>query len=124
MYSASIIYVVESRLGNPTLSIQSLANQIRISERRCRRLCRSSLGMPFRRYARLIRLHRAADLLTTSPLSIKAIAGRVGYCTSSHLYAYATGLNKVSDTVYPGSTTHFVINSGYRNPAAERQAAL
>jgi hypothetical protein len=38
-------------------------------------------------------------------------------------YAYADGLNYMSDNLYAGSTAHFVINSGYRNPAAERVAA-
>ncbi len=34
-------------------------------------------------------------------------------------YAYATGLNYMSDNINPGSTAHLPINSGYRNPAAE-----
>ena len=46
---------------------------------------KQATGLAPKEYAREIRLARAEDLLTGSDLSVKEIAGRLGYYSASHL---------------------------------------
>ncbi len=59
---------------------------------------------------------------SSSELTVDQSTGAPTYSILQQ-YALATGLDSVSDNAFAGSTSHFAITSGYRNPAAEVAAA-
>lgn len=80
-----ILKYMEERYQNITL--QELANFFHYSERHMIRLLKEYTGQSFSQNIQKIKLKHAAQLLTTTNLSQKEIASRVGYSNPSHLKA-------------------------------------
>jgi len=61
------------------LRLQDLAQATALSASRLCHLFKSETGTPPARYLRLMRLRNAADLLKNTALSVKEVAGRLGF---------------------------------------------
>jgi transcriptional regulator GlxA family with amidase domain len=66
------------------LSVNDLAKRVRLSPSRLRQLFKAETGTSPIKYRRLLRLEHAKSLLENSLLSVKEIAGEVGYSDVSH----------------------------------------
>jgi AraC family transcriptional regulator of arabinose operon len=64
--------------------VGQLAKSVHLSSSRLRHLFKSELGLTITRYRKLLRLEKARDLLRTSFLEVKEIAGIVGFGDVSH----------------------------------------
>lgn len=78
-----ILKYMEERYQNVTL--QEVAHFFHYSERHMIRLLKEYTGQSFSQNIKKIKLKHAAKLLTTTTLSQKDIAARVGYSNPSHL---------------------------------------
>lgn len=67
------------------LDVKSVANTLGVSYLTLYRKFKQATGLAPKEYAREIRLARAEDLLAGTDLSVKEIAGRLGYYSASHL---------------------------------------
>lgn len=65
--------------------VKSVARTLGVSYLTLYRKFKQATGLAPKEYAREIRLARAEDLLAGSDLSVKEIAGRLGYYSASHL---------------------------------------
>jgi AraC-like DNA-binding protein len=65
-------------------SLKDVAKHLRMSRSHLRHLFRKNIGMPPKKYLKLVRLQSARDLIGGTLLSIKEVAVKVGYCDSSH----------------------------------------
>jgi AraC-like DNA-binding protein len=81
-----VIGKVEASSGDPRLTLRLFASRLGLSERRLAGLFKQFTGRTFRVYLLQIRLKRVMDLLySPSTLSIKEIAHRFGYGSTSSL---------------------------------------
>jgi AraC family transcriptional regulator of arabinose operon len=71
--------VLESLQDDPATSVQELATLVNLSSSRLGHLFRVQVGTDLDSFLRDARLEKAAELLQQTELSIKEIAGRVGY---------------------------------------------
>lgn len=76
------LLTVSSSAHLPRLAL--LAARFNLSPSRFRHLFCAHTGEPFRKYCRRQRLSRAANLLTTTHLTVKEIVWHVGYGDQSH----------------------------------------
>jgi AraC-like DNA-binding protein len=65
--------------------VKSIARALGVSYPTLYRKFKQATGLAPKEYAKEIRLARAEDLLACSDLSVKEIAGRLGYYSASHL---------------------------------------
>lgn len=65
--------------------VKSVAQKLGVSYLTLYRKFKQATGLAPKEYAREIRLARAEDLLAGTDLSVKEIAGRLGYYSASHL---------------------------------------
>jgi transcriptional regulator GlxA family with amidase domain len=75
--------VLESLADDPATSVQELAMLVNLSSSRLGHLFKLQMGVDLSRFLVNERLDKAAELLQQTDLSIKEIAGRVGYHHSS-----------------------------------------
>jgi len=66
------------------IRIRQVASSLNLSESRFRHLFKQEVGVPPTQYFKILRLGQARDLLTTSFLTIKEVAVRVGVNDVSH----------------------------------------
>lgn len=66
------------------LTLEKMAQSVKLSRSRLHYLFRTQLGMPAIQYVKICRLERARDLLKTTSLSVKEIRVRVGMQDRSH----------------------------------------
>lgn len=66
------------------LSLSDLATSVNLSPSRLRHLFKSETGETLAQYLKRMRMQKAADLLTTTFLSIKEIIRQVGLRNDSH----------------------------------------
>jgi transcriptional regulator GlxA family with amidase domain len=78
-----ILSIMRARLGEKTTA-SSMARAAGLSRSRLYDLFRNETGTSPARYAKQLRLERARDLLETGTLSVKEIAGVVGFTDVSH----------------------------------------
>ncbi|HEY6803460.1 MAG TPA: helix-turn-helix transcriptional regulator [Pyrinomonadaceae bacterium] len=78
----------------------ALAASIRLSESRFRHLFKQETGMTPAQYLKLVRLKKAALLLTTTYNSIKAILIKVGLTSHTHFIRDFRQLYGMSPTEY------------------------
>jgi two-component system response regulator YesN len=76
--------VILERRGNIQLSLKTLSAEIGVSEQHLGRAFKASTGVSFRSYLRDIRTEEAKRLLGVPTLSVKEIAGRLGYSEPSN----------------------------------------
>jgi AraC-like DNA-binding protein len=70
--------------GRPDLSVAGLSCELRVSARRLNFLFKRHFGAPYRVFLQRTRLQAAAKLLSESSLSVKEVAGAVGYTAVSN----------------------------------------
>lgn len=75
--------VLQSVQGDPSKTVLELARVVNLSCSRLGHLFRIQVGTNLDSFLRDARLEKAAELLQQTELSIKEIAGRVGYHHSS-----------------------------------------
>lgn len=78
-----VIELIESR-PSAELAVGSLAEAVRLSPSRLRRLFVAHTGLTLSRYIKRAKLRRADDLVRTTFLSVKEIAAAVGLHDESH----------------------------------------
>lgn len=76
---AQALRLIEARLADQQLTVDSLARELDVSPRRLRQLFLSALGVPPKTYICAQRLAKARTLLETSSLRIKEIMGVIGF---------------------------------------------
>ena len=74
-----ILKVLQSVQGDPSKTVLELACLVNLSRSRLGHLFRVQVGTDLDSFLRDARLEKAAELLQQTELSIKEIAGRVGY---------------------------------------------
>ncbi|MBB5917626.1 transcriptional regulator GlxA family with amidase domain [Nocardia transvalensis] len=79
---------VREHIGTRFLIAQA-AHELGVTERSLQRATHAELGMSPRDFVDDIRLERAAHLLRTTPLTVDAVAARVGYLNGSTLRSLA-----------------------------------
>jgi transcriptional regulator GlxA family with amidase domain len=77
--------VLESLEDDPAKSIGELATLVNLSSSRLGHLFKHQMGVDLSHFLANERLKKAAELLRQTELSVKEIAGRVGYHHSSSL---------------------------------------
>lgn len=85
---------VEQRLADPDLTVGSVARALGLHTTYIGNVFSRQTGIHLRRYIALRRFHHAAHLLSTTTLSIKQIAFKVGYINPdafSHAFARTMG---------------------------------
>ncbi len=76
---------IARRFAEPTLRLRSVARELAVSDCRLTYLLRHSTGATFGAHVHARRVAEARGLLVESTLSVKEIAGRVGYSTTTQL---------------------------------------
>lgn len=76
---------ISQRFAEPTLRLRSVARQLAVSDCRLTHLLKESTGATFGAHLHARRVAEARGLLVESSLSVKEIAGRVGYSTTTQL---------------------------------------
>jgi adenylyl-sulfate kinase len=76
--------LIDSRLGDPQLSVTCLTQELKISHSRLRQLFSAELRMSPKSYIRERRLTHAASLLASSPLSVKEAMAAAGFNDPTH----------------------------------------
>lgn len=76
---------IARRFAEPTLRLRSVARQLAVSDCRLTHLLKQSTGETFGAHVHARRVAEARGLLVESTLSVKEIAGRVGYSTTTQL---------------------------------------
>ena len=84
----SVIEWMESRISDPSVGMEQIAGILRLSNRRVTDLFRETFGQPPYTYFIQLRLRKAKEMLTSSsPLSVREVARRVGFRDASHFIA-------------------------------------
>jgi AraC-like DNA-binding protein len=94
--------VIQGEYARTDLRLAEIARRVGLSESRCEHLLKDCTGFSFRQHLHWLRVERAKYLLARTALSIKQIAGAVGYSRTSDLdrhFKRAVGLS-------PGAWRH------------------
>ena len=78
---AAVLSLIEQE---PRLDIPALARSVDLSPSRLRHLFHTAMSISLRQYVKQRRLLRAADVLTTTFLSVKEMADVTGFGDASH----------------------------------------
>jgi AraC-like DNA-binding protein len=76
---------IDRRFADPAFHLRTLARQLAVSDSRLTHLLKQATGQTFGRRLHARRIDEARALLAGSSLSVKEIASRVGYATTSQL---------------------------------------
>jgi AraC-like DNA-binding protein len=76
---------IERRFADPTLRLRAVAKQLAISDCRLTHLLKQATGLTFGAHLHARRVAEARALLAGSSLSVKEVAGRSGYSTTTQL---------------------------------------
>jgi AraC-like DNA-binding protein len=94
----SIVYMSEHL--DQSLRVSALAALANLSPAHFAVLFRHQTGCSPREYLRLLRIHRACQLLRSSPLNVKEIAARLGYQDQFHFSRQFKAFQGVSPSEY------------------------
>lgn len=83
--AACALAEISRRFAEPSLRLRSVAKQLAVSDCRLTHLLKESTGATFGAHLHARRVAEARGLLVESSLSVKEIAGRVGYSTTTQL---------------------------------------
>jgi AraC-like DNA-binding protein len=92
---------VAAALGRPW-SVTEMAAEVHMSEKHLQRLCREELGRTPRQHLIWLRMHRAAELLSSTALKVETVAAQVGY---QNPFVFSTTFKRVmgwTPSQYPG----------------------
>ena len=79
------LHEIDRRYADPRLRLKGLAHQLAVSPTHLTQLLKLSTGATFGAHVHQRRVAQAQALLVASPLSIKEIAARVGYASTTQL---------------------------------------
>jgi AraC-like DNA-binding protein len=83
-----VVEWMESRISDPSVGMEQIADVLRLSSRRVNGLFREAFGQSPYAYFIQLRLRKAKEMLTSSsPLSVREVARRVGFRDTSHFIA-------------------------------------
>jgi YesN/AraC family two-component response regulator len=97
--AARALKYLEAHSSKP-LRASALAGQLGVGEAHLRRIFRSAYGKTPRRYLTEVRMRRAGELLWTTSLGIKQIAGEVGYSSVAMFDRVFRGFHGVTPSEY------------------------
>ena len=80
-----ILDFIQSNHTDPRLSLRTAAGQVRLSTYHLSRWLKHETGTGFSQHLRAARVAHACELLQTTDLSVKEIAGAVGYNNTNAL---------------------------------------
>jgi Transcriptional regulator containing an amidase domain and an AraC-type DNA-binding HTH domain len=84
----AVVEWMESRCSDPSVGMEQIAGVLNLSNRRVTGLFRETFGQPPYAYFIQLRLRKAKEMLTSSsPLSVREVARRVGFRDASHFIA-------------------------------------
>lgn len=84
----TVIEWMESRCSDPSVGMDQIAGVLNLSSRRVNGLFRETFGQSPYAYFIQLRLRKAKEMLTSSsPLSVREVAERVGFRDASHFIA-------------------------------------
>jgi len=98
--NTDLLNYINSNFHNPELSLEKVANKLRISQRLITSTIHNTYGCNFKSYINQLRIHESKRLLKESNLSMGEIAIKVGFNTQSHF-------NRVFKSVVGISPTDF-----------------
>jgi transcriptional regulator GlxA family with amidase domain len=96
----AIMDLIERNL-HETVSVRQFADHVRLSPSRFRELFKKETGTSVLKYRRQLQLRRAKQLLESTFLSVKEVAGRVGITDVSHFVRDFTKAYRVTPGRYP-----------------------
>ena len=76
--------VIKKRLSDPSLSVETLSNELGISRGHLQRKLKSLTGQNPNEFIRIIRLKQAAEILKNNDVSIAEVADMVGFGSQSY----------------------------------------
>ena len=82
----AVLRTMQDNYNDCNLSAKALADAHRIAPARLNQLCNQKTGKSVMGYLKEIRLSKACELLTTSTLTVEAIAASVGYENSKYFH--------------------------------------
>lgn len=91
---------ITRRFGDPTLRLRAVARQLAVSDCRLTHLLKEATGWTFGAHLHARRVSEARRLLADSTLSVKEIAARVGYSTTTQLDRHFGKTVKVMPSEY------------------------
>ncbi len=83
---SDIMTSIERQVGSPSLSLQSIADELGISAPAFSRMFKEKTGRNFKEHVDGLRIARAKQLLQQTSLSVEQIAQEVGYDTPTSFY--------------------------------------
>lgn len=84
----TVIEWMERRYDDPDVGLEEISAVLQLSNRRLTGLFRETFGLPPYAYFIQMRIRKAKEMLvSSSPLSIREVAGRVGFRDASHFVA-------------------------------------
>ena len=95
-----IMKIINTDIANPTLNVETLANQVGLSRVHIYRKLKELTNMSARDFIKNIRLKQAAALLKERDLTISDVAYATGFATLSHFSASFKELYGMSPTEY------------------------
>jgi transcriptional regulator GlxA family with amidase domain len=91
---------VRERSSDPSLDLEGTAAEVRLSPFHLSRLLKRQTGFGFAHHLRLIRVRHAEQLLRSSRLSVKEVAGSVGYSNTNALDRNFRTVLGMTPTIY------------------------
>lgn len=88
----AVLKHIEENFSDVSLSLSSVSASAGISPWYMSRIFKRDVGAGFREYLLTVRLSKAEGLLTSSTLSIKEVAARVGFKYTSDLHRHVRRL--------------------------------
>jgi two-component system, response regulator YesN len=82
---AEALRYIAGHTSDPSLCLREVSQHVNLSQWHLSRLLKERTGCGFTDHVRLARTSDAADLLSSTFLSVKEISARVGYQGASHL---------------------------------------
>lgn len=84
----AVVEWMESRIADPSVGMEQIAGVLNLSNRRVTGMFRETFGQPPYAYFIQLRLRRAKEMLTSSsPLTVREVARKVGFRDASHFIA-------------------------------------
>jgi AraC-like DNA-binding protein len=96
----AVLQAIHRRYQEPRLTIATIARDLHLSPGHLAHLLKHETGRGFLTHLHRTRVREAAALLTTTALSVKEIAGRVGYSRTSRFDVHFRRYHGVTPTAF------------------------
>jgi len=98
--AARLLAEIEANYANPSLKLTTVARQLAVSPSHLTHILRAATGRTFGGHLHAMRVAEARRLLVDSTLSVKEIASRVGYSTTTQLDRHFRKIVRRPPSVY------------------------